>query len=149
SGIGAQLDADVQGNITVVSPIAGYPAAKAGLQPKDIIAAVNGKPTSGMSVDSVVTEIRGPAGSKVTLTIIRNNGNPFDVSITRENIDIPSVSWSENNDIGYMKITQFTSDTGSLATKAAQEFKSKNVKAVVVDLRGNPGGYLSAAVDVS
>jgi carboxyl-terminal processing protease len=149
SGIGAELDADSSGNIVIVSPIAGYPAAKAGLQPKDVIAGVNGKSISGMSVDSVVNEIRGKAGTKVTLTIVRNNGNPFDVTMTRENITIPSVTWSEKGDIGYMTISQFTDDTSGLANKAAQEFKSKGVKGVVLDLRGNPGGYLSAAVNVS
>jgi len=149
SGIGAELDADSSGNIVIVSPIAGYPAAKAGLQAKDIIAGVNDKTISGMSVDSVVNEIRGKAGTKVTLTIVRNQGNPFDVTITRQNITIPSVTWSESGSVGYMKISQFTNDTSSLAAKAAAEFKTKGVKGVVLDLRGNPGGYLSAAVDVS
>lgn len=149
SGIGAQLDADSGGNIVVVSPIAGYPADKAGLKPKDVIAAIDGQSTSGMSLDAVVNEIRGPAGSKVTLSIIRNNGNPFNVSITRQQITIPSVTWSESGNIGYIKISQFGNDTASLSAKAAQEFKAKGVKAVVLDLRGDPGGYLSAAVDVS
>ncbi len=149
SGIGAQLDADANGEVVVVSPIAGFPAAKAGLKPKDVIAAVDNKSTSGKSVDSVVDEIRGPAGTKVTLSIVRDGGNPFDVTITRQNITIPSVTWREADGIGYMTINQFTSDTGNLATKAAKEFKSKGVKAVVLDLRGNPGGYLDAAVKVS
>jgi carboxyl-terminal processing protease len=149
SGIGAQLGTDTSNNIIVISPISGYPADKAGLQPKDIIAAINGTSTNGMSVDAVVGKIRGPAGSKVTLAIVRDNGNPFNVVITRENITVPSVTWSENGGIGYMKISQFTSDTSALSAQAAQEFKTKGVKAVVLDLRGDPGGYLSAAVDVS
>lgn len=150
TGIGAEIGADPSGNIQVVSPIAGYPAAKAGLHPKDLIAAVNGTPTQGWSVDTAVTKIRGPVGSKVTLTLIRGGGNPFNVTITRAKITIPSVTWSEDTQgIGYLKISQFTDDTVNLAKKAANEFKAKHVKAVVLDLRGNPGGYLDGAVKVS
>ena len=149
TGIGAEIGSDDSNNIEIVSPIAGYPAQKAGLQPKDIIAAINGASTSGMSVDSAVSKIRGSVGTVVKLTIIRNNGNPFDVPITREKITLPSVTWSEQGSIGYLKITQFTDDTVSLAQKAASEFKQKGVKGVVLDLRGNPGGYLTGAVNVS
>lgn len=149
TGIGAEIGTDDKGNIVIVSPLSGYPAEKAGLKPKDVIAAVNGKPTQGMSVYAVVGKIRGDAGTKVTLTIIRDEGNPFQVTITRQKITIPSVTWSESGSIGYMKISQFTSDTSDLAQKAANEFKAKGIKGVVLDLRGNPGGYLSAAVDVS
>lgn len=149
SGIGAELGSDDSGSVIIVSPIAGYPAAKTGLKPKDIIAAVDGQSTSGMSIDAVVGKIRGPAGSKVVLTIVRGNGQPFDVSIAREKIIVPSVSWHVDGAIGYMKIGQFSTDTASLAAQAAQEFKAKGVKGLVLDLRGNPGGYLASAVEVS
>lgn len=148
-GIGAELGTNDQNNIVIVSPLSGYPAEKAGLKPKDIVAAVDGKTTQGMSVDSVVQKIRGKENTDVTLTIVRGSGKPFDVTITRQKITIPSVKYEEDGDIGYMKINQFTNDTESLAQKGAQEFKSKNVKAVILDLRGNPGGYLDAAVGVS
>ena len=149
SGIGAELGTDSSGNIIVVSPISGSPADKAGLKSKDIIAGVNGQSTSGMSVDAVVAKIRGPAGSKVTLAIVRGSAKPFDIDITRQKISIPSVTWHEDGDIGYMKIGQFSTDTTKLAAQAAQEFKAKGVKGVVLDMRSDPGGYLSAAVDVS
>ncbi len=149
TGIGAELGTDNQNNIVIVSPLAGYPAAKAGLKPKDIIAAVNGQSTQGMSVDAVVSKIRGNPGTQVTLTIVRGSAKPFEVTITREKITIPSVTYSESGDIGYIKITQFSNDTVSLVQKAAQEFKAKSIKGVVLDLRGNPGGYLSGAVGVS
>jgi carboxyl-terminal processing protease len=147
-GIGAELGSN-NNNIVVVSPLAGFPAEKAGLKPKDVIAAVDGKTTTGMSVSGVVSKIRGKEGTKVTLTVVRDNGNPFNVEITRQKITIPSVKYSEDGAIGYMKISQFTEDTSGLAEKGAQEFKDKGVKAIVLDLRGNPGGYLSAAVNVS
>lgn len=149
SGIGAELGTDDNSNIIVVSPISGYPAAKAGLKSKDIIAAVDGQSTNGMTIDGVVNKIRGAAGSKVTLTIVRGSGHPFDVTVTRQKISIPSVTWHEDGNIGYMKIGQFSSDTATLAVQAAQEFKTKGVKGVVLDLRGDPGGFLSAAVDAS
>ena len=149
TGIGAELGADDSGNIEIVSPLSGYPAAAAGLQPKDLITAINGISTSGLSVDDAVLKIRGAVGTKVTLTIVRGSAAPMNVVITRQTITIPSVTWSEANNIGYLKISQFTNDTVGLAQKAATEFKAKGVKGVVLDLRGNPGGYLSGAVNVS
>jgi len=149
TGIGAELGTDNNNNIVIVSPLSGYPAQQAGLQPKDIIAAVNKAATSGMSVDSVVKQIRGPENTKVTLTVIRGGGNPFDVTITRAKITVPSVEFHIDGNIGYIKINQFGSDTAQLAQNAAQDFRSKGVKGVVLDLRGDPGGYLEAAIDVS
>lgn len=149
TGIGAELGTDAGNNIVIVSPLSGYPAEKAGLKPKDIIAAVNGQSTSGMSVDAVVRKIRGPAGTNVTLTIIRGSGKPFDAIITRAKITVPSVTYHEDGAIGYLKISQFTNDTVGLVRAAASEFKSKDVKGVVLDLRSDPGGYLDGAVDVS
>ena len=149
TGIGAELGTDSQNDIVIVSPLAGYPADKAGLKSHDIVAAINGASTQGMTIDQAVTKIRGNAGTQVTLTIIRGTAKPFNVTITRQNITVPSVKYEEDNDIGYMQISQFTNDTVSLAQKGAQEFKAKGVKGVVLDLRGNPGGYLSAAVGVS
>ena len=149
TGIGAELGTDDSGNIVIVSPLSGYPADKAGLKPKDIVSAINGTSTSGMSVDEAVSKIRGIPGTKVTLTIVRGAAAAFDISITRQKITLPSVQWHEDGAIGYLDISQFTSDTSSLAQTAAKEFKSKGVKGVVLDLRNDPGGYLSAAVNVS
>jgi carboxyl-terminal processing protease len=148
-GIGAELGRDDQNNIVVVSPLAGYPAEKAGLKPKDIIAAIDGKTTQGMTIGAAVSKIRGNPNTKVTLTVVRGAAKPFDVAITRQKITIPSVKSEVKGNIGYIKINQFTAETVDLATKAAKEFKAKGVKGVVVDLRGDPGGYLSAAVGVS
>jgi carboxyl-terminal processing protease len=149
TGIGAELGSDDQNNIVIISPISGYPADKAGLKAHDIIAAVNSQSTQGMSVDAVVNKIRGPAGSKVTLTVVRDSGNPFNITITRQKITVPSVTYDVEGNIGYLKISQFSNDTVGLAQQAAQDFKSKNVKGVILDLRGDPGGYLTGAVGVS
>ncbi len=149
TGIGAELGGDSDGHIVIVSPLAGYPAEQAGLKPKDIVGAIDGQPTSGMSIDSAVHKIRGPAGSKITLTIIRGSVTPFDVTITRAKISLQTVKYSVDGNIGYLKISQFSDDTVKLAQQAASEFKNKNVKGVVLDLRGDPGGFLSGAVDIS
>ncbi|HZP55550.1 MAG TPA: S41 family peptidase, partial [Candidatus Saccharimonadales bacterium] len=149
TGIGAELGTDEDNNIVVVSPLAGYPADKAGLKSKDIVAGVNGQSTTGMNVDSVVRKIRGPANTDVKLTIVRGSSKPFDVNLTRQEITLPSVKYQEDGNIGYLKISQFTNDTVDLANKAAAEFKAKGVKAIVLDLRGDPGGYLDGAVAIS
>lgn len=150
SGIGAELGEDSNGNIEVIAPLADTPAAKAGLQPKDIIVAINGKNTSGMSIDTAVDDIRGASGSKVTLSIVRNGNQQLNFTITRANITVPSVNYKIlSGNIGYMQITQFSNDTSGLAQKAAQAFQQANVKGIVLDLRNNPGGLVSAAVNVS
>lgn len=149
TGIGAELGTDADNNVVIISPISGYPAEKAGLKPKDIVAAVNSQTTQGMSVDAVVSKIRGQENTKVTLTIVRGSQKPFEVTITRQKITIPTVKYQEDGNIGYLKVSQFSNDTVALAQKAAQEFKAKGVKAVVLDLRGDPGGYLTGAVDIS
>lgn len=148
-GIGAKLSKDGDGNLIVVSPIDGFPAQKAGLKPKDIIAAINDELTQNMSVDQAVNKIRGKKGTVVTLKIIRGNSGQI-IKITRDEIKIPSVkSKILPGNIGYLQITQFSGDTVELTTKAANDFKKAGVKGVVLDLRGDPGGELNAAVGVS
>ncbi len=150
SGIGAELGQDANKNLLVVAPIAGFPAAKAGLRPQDLIVAIDGKSTAGLSIEEAVTKIRGPKGTQVKLRVLRDKKEDLNFTLTREDIKIASVKHEilEGN-IGYLQITQFNDDTTELAQKAAQEFKDKNVKGVLVDLRGNPGGRLTAAVDVT
>lgn len=149
SGIGAELSQNSQGIIEIIAPIAGTPAAKAGLQPDDLVASINGQSTSGMTTDQSVNLIRGKAGTKVTLGIIRGS-QQLSVTITRENITVPSVNTKIlNGDIGYMQITTFANDTSSLAQKDAQQFTSEHVKGIILDLRDDPGGLVTAAVNVS
>jgi carboxyl-terminal processing protease len=150
SGIGAELGQDSDGNLQVIAPIAGTPAAQAGLQAQDLVAAINGTSTSGMSVDAAVNKIRGPAGTKVTLQIVRNKTTPLTLTITRQNITVPSVNTKIlDGNIGYMQISTFANDTTGLAQKAANQFKQQHVKGIVLDLRNDPGGLLDAAVHVS
>lgn len=149
SGIGAEMGKNDNNQIIIVSPISGFPADKAGLHAKDIITAINGESTSAMSVDTAVGKIRGPANTNVKLDIIRGGNQQLTFNIKREKITLPSVkSKTLDGNIGYISINQFTQDTNNLATKAAQQFKSQNVKGIVLDLRGNPGGLVDAAVGV-
>lgn len=147
-GIGAELGKDEAGNIVIISPLAGFPAEKAGLKPKDIIAQIDGKSTADFTIDDAVKLIRGKSGTTVKLTIVRS-GAPQDISITRQSISIPSVKHEVKDGIGIMTISRFGDDTASLAQSAAKDFKTQNVKGVILDLRGNPGGLLDAAVSVS
>lgn len=150
SGIGAQLGQDKDGNLEVIAPIDGLPAAKAGLKAKDIIVTINGESTSGLSVDEAVRKIRGPKGTKVKLEIVRNKKQPLDFTITREDIKIPSVKYKIiDGNIGYLQISTFSDDTTALVNKAVNEFKSKDVKGIIVDVRSNPGGLLESSVDVA
>ena len=149
-GIGAELgtEGDV---VIVVAPIKGFPAEAAGLRPQDAIVAIDGEDAIGMSVEEAVTRIRGEAGTNVTLSIVRGEGERLEIEITREQITIPSVTWEYNDDntIGILQISRFAEDTGSLAATAAREFKRNNVAGVILDVRSNSGGFVQAAIDVA
>lgn len=150
SGIGAELGKDEQGNVVVIAPIAGFPAEKAGLKSKDIIAEVDGETTAGMSISDAVSRIRGEKGTKVKLTVVRNKSQQLELEIVRDTITIPSVeSKILDGNIGYLKISRYGDDTTGLAAKAASDFKQKNIRGVILDVRGNPGGLLDQAVKVS
>lgn len=149
SGIGAELGATSNGNITIIAPLDGSPADKAGLKSEDIIAGIDGRSTQGLSVEEAVRKIRGEIGTTVKLTIIRNNQPPFELTLTRSQIIIPSIKSQVDGQIGYIKINQFSEDTAQQAYQIAETFKDKNVKAILLDLRGNPGGFLNGAVDVA
>ncbi len=149
SGIGAEIGQTSSGAIQIIAPISGSPAAKAGIKAGDIVTAISGKTTDGMSADAAVNAIRGKSGTKVTLTITRGS-TQSQFTITRANIVVPSVtSKILNGNIGYMQISQFTDDTASLAQTAARSFIAAHVKGVVLDLRDDPGGLVDAAVSVS
>lgn len=150
SGIGAQLGQDSEGNIEIIAPISGLPADKVGLKAQDIVTAINGVSTNGISVDDAVHKIRGPKGTKVTLQVVRNKSQPLKFTITRDDITLPSVKTKTlTGNIGYIQISTFSNDTVGLAQKAADQFKQQKVKGIILDLRNDPGGLLDAAVRVS
>lgn len=149
-GIGALLGKNENGNVIIISPIDGFPAKKAGLQPRDVIVEINGEDALSLTTDQAVDKIRGPKGTTVKLRIIRDGKEDLKFDIVREEINIPSVeSKTLDGNIGYIKISRFGDDTTTLTREAAEKFTSSGVKKIVLDLRGNPGGYLESAVDVS
>ena len=150
SGIGAELGKDKDGNLIVVAPISGFPADKAGLKAQDLIVSINGESTSGITIDEAVTKIRGKAGSSVTLQVVRDRTQQLTVKITRQNIQVPSVTSKVlDGNIGYIQISTFADDTSKLMEQTAAKMKQAGVKGIVLDLRNNPGGLLNAAVDIS
>lgn len=149
TGIGAELGKDEQ-LIVIVSPLNGFPAEEAGLQPRDAIVEIDGENAYDISITEAVEKIRGPEGSTVKLTVIRDETERLEFEITRAQITIPSVEYEIRDDnIGVLTISRFGADTTELVRQAAEEFESKDVEGIVVDLRGNPGGLLDSAVEVS
>ena len=146
-GIGAEIG-NRNDKVTVIRTLPSTPARKSGLLPGDIILAVDGKSTSGWSVSDAVNKIRGDIGASVKLTIQRG----IDIknyTIKRAKITAPSVESSIQNNIGILTLTRFDETTAGVARQAAQNFIKKNVKGVILDLRGNGGGLLSSAQEVA
>lgn len=144
-GIGAELD-QRGGQLTVVSVVDGSPAQKSGLTGGDVIAMVDDEDSINWTVEQGVAKIRGDAGTVVRLTILRGS-EILEKEITRAHVTDPSVRWEiKDGHIGYMRISRFDkTDTMSLAEKAAGELASKGVTGLILDLRGNSGGYVDTA----
>jgi carboxyl-terminal processing protease len=138
--------------LTVMTPIAGTPASRAGIQSGDQILKIDGKSTAGITIDNAVGKLRGEPGTKVTITI-RRNGEMKDVdyTITREIIHIKPVPFAGviSDSIGYVQLTTFSEDAGAEVEKAVRDLMKKNIKGLVFDLRFNPGGLLPQAIEVS
>lgn len=148
TGIGAELgkENDV---VIVVSPLEGFPAETAGLRPKDVIAAIDGEDSTGFSITQAVSKIRGEEGTDVVLTVVRNQSEVLDITITRAVIDAPSVRYEVQDGVGILRVSRFSEDTTDIAKEAADEFKEQGVTKIVLDMRGNPGGFLDQAVSLS
>lgn len=148
-GIGIQIEKREDG-ITVVAPIEGTPAYKAGIKTGDKIIEVDGTNIVGYDADKAASLIRGKAGTKVKIGILREGSLGVQYyEFIRELIKINTVKYEiKDGNIGYLRITEFNSNTNNNVTEAVKAFKAKDVKGVIVDLRGNPGGLLNEVVDV-
>jgi carboxyl-terminal processing protease len=146
-GIGAEVGLR-NAKVTVLRTLKGNPAEAAGLNAGDIILSVNDQSAASWTVEQTVTQIRGTAGTTVKISVQRGTVIK-DFTITRAIISNPSVDSSIKNGVGTLTISRFDDQTGALAQAAAQDFKSKGVKAVILDLRGNGGGYVTAAQAVA
>jgi len=149
---GVGMEVALKDNIlTVVAPLKGSPAAKAGIMSGDKILKINGTTTADMSVDAAVQLIRGKGGTTVTLNVFRDSKKePFDVTITRAVIDIPTIDTELRPDgIFVIKLYSFSANSASLFRDALRTFYNSHSDKLIIDLRGNPGGYLDAAVDMA
>ena len=151
-GLGIEISEE-HGVPKIISPIDGTPAAKAGLEPGDLIVAIDGDATRGIGLNKIVRTLRGKPGSKVTITILRGAEKRFDVAIVRSIISVQTVkSKLEPNGIGYVRITEFGGTTPADFKKAIDAMKQKaggKLSGLVLDLRNDPGGLLSSAVSVA
>ena len=146
-GIGAEIG-ERNGQPVITKILPDNPAEAAGLKADDVIVSVNDQSADGWSSEKAADTIRGKEGTTLSLTI-RRAGKTKHFTITRAIINNPSVQTEVKQGIGIMTITRFDEQTGALARKAAESFKSQHVKGVVVDLRSDGGGYIDAAVDVA
>ncbi|TVR71778.1 MAG: S41 family peptidase [Spirochaetaceae bacterium] len=136
--------------IEVVSPIEGTPAFRAGVEAGDRIKEIEGESTADLSTDEVVDRLRGRAGTEVQIVILRGTDLEFPVTLERAVIQIPTVRWGMIDDeIGFLRIIQFTPHTDDRVRDALEEFRSEGYKSLVIDIRSNPGGLLNGVVDVA
>jgi len=138
--------------LTIISPLQGTPAFKMGLQAGDRIIKIEGKSTQGITTEQAVEKLRGKVGTDVTITIAREGEpEPIDYTITRGRIVLHSVPYAGmlEGDIGYIKVVQFSQKTSNDIRNAVDSLKTKGMKKLILDLRFNPGGLLSQAIEVS
>jgi len=150
-GIGAAVRLDELGRLVIAEPFPGRPAAEAGLLRGDVVLEVDGQPLRGLSLYESVALIRGPAGSTVVLTILREGEpEPFKVKVVRARIEIEVVQAEmlEGN-IGYVSLSEFSSGASEKLARAIRDLKKQGATRLILDLRNNPGGFLSESVAVT
>lgn len=147
-GLGVEITLE-NGVLKVVSPIEDTPAFRAGLKPGDLITHVDGEALKGRTLTYAVERLRGPAGSSVTLTLVRGDGPPFQVALARAVIKLRAVRWWIEGDVGYLRVARFTEKMDADVAEAMQNMKGAlgpRLRGVVLDLRNNPGGLLDQSL---
>src|ERR1700761_9608697 len=152
AGVGLEITME-DGLLKVISPIDDTPAAKAGMKSGDFIAAIDSTPVQGMVLNDATDRLRGAAGSKVKLTVLRpGEKKPLLISLTRASVHVDSVKFHREGDVGYIRLTVFNEDAASgleRAVASLQKQMGSNITGYILDLRNNPGGLLDQAVNVS
>lgn len=136
--------------LTVIAPIEDTPAFRKGIQAGDQIIKIEGDSTAGMTLHDAVKKLRGAPNTDVTITIMRTNAKkPFDVTITRDVIKVSSVKSNMIGGIGYVRLIQFTNNISDSVTEALKDLDARGAKGIIIDVRNNPGGLLTEAINVS
>ncbi len=152
SGLGIEV-AQVNDQLRIVTPLDGTPAARAGIKPGDVIVAIDGKEVQPDTIDAAIKQLRGPIGSKITLTILHEGASkPVDIHLVRQRIRVSSVSTRMlEPGYAYIRISEFQQDTASELTRKLEALQKDHgpLRGVVLDLRSNPGGLLTSAVGVA
>jgi carboxyl-terminal processing protease len=158
SGVGLQINLNPDtGNLEVVTPLAGSPAESAGIQPRDRILYIDGIDTKTLSLDEAAARMRGPSGTKVSLTILSNGKNEQSgrtLELTRQRISLSPVvasldKQSSNIPIGYIRLNQFSANAAKDIRDSLVDLQKQGAKAYILDLRNNPGGLLQAGIEVA
>src|SRR6266566_2433096 len=151
-GVGIEVQED-DGLIKVISPIDGTPASRAGIKTGDRIAGIDGTSIAGLQLNEAIDKMRGAAGSKITLTILREGEKkPFDVTLVRAIVSVDAATYRREGDIGYIRMPGFNEQTADGLEHAVRDLKKQigpGLKGYVLDLRNNPGGLLDQAIQVS
>ena len=149
-GVGMEIGINKDNELSVIAPLKGTPAEKAGILAGDVILSINGKSTDGLSTDEAVKDIRGPKGSTVAFSIYRN-GKTIMIPVVRNTIEVPTTdnSYDPKTGVYYIALYEFTANSSDLFNTAFQAFRASGAKKLIIDLRGNPGGYLNSAVDIA
>lgn len=137
--------------VEVASPLEDSPGAKAGIRAGDLIVAVEGRPTSELTMNEVLGLLRGEVGTPVTITILRGTNMRFDVRLVRALIEVPTAKYGmiEGTKIGYVRLIEFTPETPIRFQDALDSFEENGYKSLIIDLRDNPGGLINSVVDVA
>jgi len=147
-GIGAELEMRDQ-LVTIVAPLKGSPAEASGLRAGDIVIKVDGEDIVKETLTEVVKRIRGPKGTKVTLTVLRDSSiDPIDIEIIRDTITVKSVEFEKQDSIALVEIRNFGDNTLSEFRKTLVQIRQSELEGMIIDLRNNPGGYLETAIDM-
>lgn len=149
SGIGMEVGVS-DGVVTVISPLPNTPAKRAGLTPGDLIIKIDGKSTEGMRIYEAVKLIRGEKGTEVILSIYREGESEIkDIKVIRDTIDIPTIETEKNGDIFIIRLYSFNAIAEVKMQEALREYTKSGAKSMILDMRGNPGGYLQSAVSIA
>ncbi|MFM7714909.1 MAG: S41 family peptidase, partial [Microcystis sp.] len=154
SGIGVRLALDKRtSDLVVVDTVKKSPAKEAGVKSGDRLIRINGKPTALMTLEQAMEALQGEVGTSVSLQLARPNQGVFEVTLTRVDIEIPSVSYTLKQEggvkVGYIKLDEFSSHAAEQMKEAIEELSQQQISGYVLDLRGNPGGLLFASVDIA